>query len=246
MWHRFGKLVGVHAPSPARKSLPSRRDGPDPTSTDSCPSPRPPSLNAQGSLVGILVEPIKFEYQENAGRYDGSPMPAHLEQHTSCGFCLQESGVLGAMDPSVAAAYHNLNHSLLCRLSEELLLDIMEYLDPVSIYRLRKVSRLFPRLFGSACFAHLHDDQSFSDPRPWTSQRPLEATQRYWEPMAELIRKDRYCAQCWTEFPNPTWEEKFERLRDTLRGVKDTDIRGDYNGKARDKEGRQLSFYAVR
>ena len=50
---------------------------------------------------------------------------------------------LPRMDHLIAAAFHNLACSPLCRLPEELLVDIMEYLDPLSIQCFRRTSRLF-------------------------------------------------------------------------------------------------------
>lgn len=38
------------------------------------------------------------------------------------------------MDPWVASTQHNFNDSAFCRLSDELLLDIMRHLDDVSIF----------------------------------------------------------------------------------------------------------------
>ena len=42
--------------------------------------------------------------------------------------------VAQGMDPLVAAAYYNVTSSPLCRLPDELLLEIMGYLDYVAFY----------------------------------------------------------------------------------------------------------------
>ncbi len=100
------------------------------------------------------------------------------------------------MDPLIAAGFHNLTCSPLCRLPEELLLDIMERLDMPSIQCLRRVSRLFLRLFCSPVFNH----NQFRKREPYTYKHWYEAKQNagYLKTLAGLLDKDvsGYCGHC--------------------------------------------------
>ncbi|KAJ9150828.1 hypothetical protein NKR23_g3394 [Pleurostoma richardsiae] len=102
------------------------------------------------------------------------------------------------MDPLVAAAYHNINHSPLCRLPDSILLYIMELLDVVSLYQLREVSRVFLQLFGNDRFAAHHwapgAELSFG---VWTVGDILEDPALRDE-MRRQREKKRYCETCLT------------------------------------------------
>ena len=97
------------------------------------------------------------------------------------------------MDPLVASAYKNFTSSPLCRLPDELLLEIMKYLDPVELCCLRRVSRIFLRLFGSWEFrSHQLDKLG-----PWVREGALAADQQ--KRLRRLLRRDkqgRYCSAC--------------------------------------------------
>ncbi|KAK3364345.1 hypothetical protein B0T25DRAFT_61510 [Lasiosphaeria hispida] len=62
-----------------------------------------------------------------------------------------------ATDPLVADTLYNATYSPLCRLPEEVLLRIMDLLDPIGLQCLRRTSRLFLRLFCDDRFDHYHD-----------------------------------------------------------------------------------------
>jgi hypothetical protein len=113
------------------------------------------------------------------------------------------------MDPLIAAGFRNLAHSPLCRLPEELLLDIMKRLDIVSIQCLRRVSRLFLRLFSSPTFRSSCDN----------SNHPLDSYEHWYEPTRSftwskefqvLLDKDLtdYCENCRTRRTHPSWTSK--------------------------------------
>ncbi|CAI4212331.1 unnamed protein product [Parascedosporium putredinis] len=97
------------------------------------------------------------------------------------------------MDPIVAPAYHNLTRSALCRLPDEVLLDIMENLDLTSLMCLRQTSRVFLILFSSPAFKKYH---------PLGGQRPLELDPALHplpaqcERFRSLIDKDKFCPEC--------------------------------------------------
>ncbi|KAK0726789.1 hypothetical protein B0T26DRAFT_691765 [Lasiosphaeria miniovina] len=61
----------------------------------------------------------------------------------------EASLIAQGLDPLVAASYYNLTSSPLCRLPDELLLDIMGRVDWVGLQCLRRSSRVFMRLFGA-------------------------------------------------------------------------------------------------
>jgi len=92
---------------------------------------------------------------------------------------------------------HNLTHSPLCRLPEEVLLKIMKILDPLSIQYIWRAGRLFLRLYSSSEFSgshepHLHQYWFL----PWS-----EPVASFWEPVAclkpLLNRKTAgYCSDC--------------------------------------------------
>jgi hypothetical protein len=91
---------------------------------------------------------------------------AHREDRSPCHCSTDRTSLasLAEMDPLIADGYHNLICSPLCRLPEELLLDIMKRLDLVSIQCLRRVSRLFLRLYCSPPFRGCHCDSSLLTP----------------------------------------------------------------------------------
>lgn len=105
--------------------------------------------------------------------------------------------LIAKMDPLVAAAFHNQNCSALCRLPEELLLDVMAHLSLLRIQCLRRTCRLFLRLYCSPEHASTHD-LIFKDGRaflPW--EQPKAGT---WIPkqLPPLLDKDsdEYCRGC--------------------------------------------------
>ncbi|KAK3345942.1 hypothetical protein B0T25DRAFT_550678, partial [Lasiosphaeria hispida] len=93
----------------------------------------------------------------------------------------------------------------LCTLPEELLLLIMECLDPTSIECLRRASRIFLRLFSSPCFSHQHNNElstrlfSCLPYTPWARpSRAFEAeahTRRFIEYLERDARRD-LCLSC--------------------------------------------------
>ncbi|KAK3349695.1 hypothetical protein B0T25DRAFT_548729 [Lasiosphaeria hispida] len=93
----------------------------------------------------------------------------------------------------------------LCTLPEELLLQIMRYLDPTSIQCLRRTSRIFLRLFSSPCFSHQHNKElsirlfSCLPYTPWARpSRAFEAeahTRRFIEYLERDARRN-LCVSC--------------------------------------------------
>ncbi|KAK3358087.1 hypothetical protein B0T25DRAFT_540917 [Lasiosphaeria hispida] len=96
--------------------------------------------------------------------------------------------------------------SYLCNLPEELLLLIMESLDPTSIECLRRTSRLFLRLFSSPCFSHQHNKELSNSPPPsWMPYTPWARPSRAFEAEAHTRRfieclerdaKSNLCTSC--------------------------------------------------
>lgn len=118
------------------------------------------------------------------------------------------------MDPLVAAIFHNQHFSRLCRLSEELLLIIMQQLDPMSLQCLRRACRLFLRLYSSPEFSSSHssmykdEDERFN---PWQQPRA-----ECWpvEELPPLLARDtsRYCNDCRAARSHPGWQDRNDRL----------------------------------
>ncbi|KAL2111783.1 hypothetical protein VUR80DRAFT_9345 [Thermomyces stellatus] len=106
-------------------------------------------------------------------------------------------------DPLAAAIRHNSCTLLLSRLPEELLLEIMDRLDPVSIFCLRRTSRTFLRLFGSQSLKDLHEKTGFFEPGPWTAQELPRGED--WFAMARLLNRDAYCPPCEAGFVHTTF-----------------------------------------
>lgn len=132
--------------------------------------------------------------------------------------CLIDSTVqktLVNMDPLVAAAFHNLVCSPLCRLPEEILLSIMAVLDPLSIQCLRRTSRLFLRLFSSPEFQFGHVT-SYVGLRfdPWPVPK-----REYWRPFGRLkalLDKDKeaQCDDCHRKRQETTWMKDYTYLKE--------------------------------
>lgn len=100
------------------------------------------------------------------------------------------------------AVFHNLTYSPLCSLPEELLIDIMEYLDPLSIQCLRRTCRIFLRLFCSVEFAYACDDELFQH-EIIQCQLWKEPNQTYWpqlssQHLTRALEKDThgFCGCC--------------------------------------------------
>jgi Pyruvate/2-oxoacid:ferredoxin oxidoreductase delta subunit len=121
------------------------------------------------------------------------------------------------MDPLVTAGFHNLTCSPLCRLPEELLLDIMERLsnDLVSIQCLRQVSRLFLRLYSSPTFSSSHRSQD-------CTAKYMDSVGHWYEPKNDLLNKTKsqklqillskditnYCQDCQQKRIDQSWSKK--------------------------------------
>jgi hypothetical protein len=120
---------------------------------------------------------------------------------TSCiAHQVDQAGSTAEMDPLVAAGFHNLTCSPLCRLPEELLLDIMGRLDLVSIQCLRRASRLFLRLYSSPIFRSTQQPErtvldSFEH---WDEPRDDLPDNHWSEELQILLDKDitNYCQDC--------------------------------------------------
>ncbi len=100
------------------------------------------------------------------------------------------------MDPLIAAGFHNLTCSPLCRLPKELLLSIIERLDILSIQCLRRASRLFLRLYCSPVFSDNHiREQELDDYSHWNAPK---AEDNWPKALAALLDKDvsEYCGHC--------------------------------------------------
>jgi hypothetical protein len=120
------------------------------------------TINSMGAWLSVIILSTLFGCLESDYAL---PSLAEQQQHTaSCQYSDSFSVMTNEaeMDPIIAAGFHNLTCSRLCRLPEELLLDIMKRLDMTTIQCLRRTSRLFLRLYSSPVFCNSyleHDDQ---------------------------------------------------------------------------------------
>lgn len=111
------------------------------------------------------------------------------------------------MDPLVAAAFHNLNCSRLCRLPEELLLSIMIILDLPDVQCLRRSTRLFLRLYSSSEFNRFHVTSGATLGRPFRPWRyPLPST------LPPARDFEGYCQSCPEIRTDRTWNDKMSQL----------------------------------
>ncbi|OIW24376.1 hypothetical protein CONLIGDRAFT_95931 [Coniochaeta ligniaria NRRL 30616] len=88
------------------------------------------------------------------------------------------------MDPWIAAQVSNANHSPMCRLPEELLLNILDCIgdDLLTLYCLRHVSRKFRRLVKEPAIAKVHIREPYY--------------KDVWRPLQERLQRDGLCAPC--------------------------------------------------
>ncbi|KAK3364570.1 hypothetical protein B0T25DRAFT_576806 [Lasiosphaeria hispida] len=102
---------------------------------------------------------------------------------------------ISMMDPSAPPSPRRL---LLCDLPDDVLLAVMSQADHVSLFCLKRVSRIFLRLFKDRRFRHVHID-------PFTSRWPfhlsptwkLEKVAADIKPILRpLLQKDLYCQTC--------------------------------------------------
>ncbi|KAK3936576.1 hypothetical protein QBC46DRAFT_394732 [Diplogelasinospora grovesii] len=101
------------------------------------------------------------------------------------------------MDPLIAPTFHNLTRSPLCSLPDDILLRVMSQADDVSLFCLRRTSRIFLRLFGDRRFRRVHDESYFTWPWPararWTRERVAAHVKPHLRP---LLQRDLYCETC--------------------------------------------------
>lgn len=119
------------------------------------------------------------------------------------------------MDPLIAAGFHNLTCSPLCRLPEELLLDIMERLDLLSIQCLRRVSRLFLRLYSSPIFHSSHEMiKSYLATHDHWDKPKYQLRDVWCKHLAVLLKRDLtdYCQDCQQTRTHPRWTATYVAL----------------------------------
>lgn len=142
---------------------------------------------------------------------------AHREDRSPCHCSTDRTSLasLAEMDPLIADGYHNLICSPLCRLPEELLLDIMKRLDLVSIQCLRRVSRLFLRLYCSPPFRGCHCDSSLlgSTYDHWC--QPKDELRVTWSRRLQVLLDEdisNYCEDCRRRRTDESWTTKSTSL----------------------------------
>ena len=110
----------------------------------------------------------------------------------------------------------------LLTLPEEILIAIMQQLDPTSLQCLRRVSRVFLRIFSDRCFRYLHHDLSGLGPNsprfPWLRGSPEFEAQAYTKAFRYLLsldQKQNICLSCrmtQAENPRKAWDLVNEHL----------------------------------
>ena len=122
---------------------------------------------------------------------------------------------LADMDPLIAVGFHNLTSSPLCRLPEELLLDIMGRLDLVSIHCLRRSSRLFLRLYSSPIFRSSHGNNKgrLQTYQHWYRSK-CQLRDTWPKELQALLDKDmtNYCDDCREKRMHHSWTSKIVAL----------------------------------
>jgi hypothetical protein len=118
---------------------------------------------------------------------------------------------LAEMDPLIAAGFHNLTCSPLCRLPEELLLDIMVQLDLLSIQCLRRVSRLFLRLYSSPIFRNSYNiSKSYPASYEHWYEPKYQLHDSWRKTLPVLLNRDLtgYCEDCQRRRIHQSWTNK--------------------------------------
>ncbi|KAK3353756.1 hypothetical protein B0T25DRAFT_220623 [Lasiosphaeria hispida] len=117
--------------------------------------------------------------------------------------------------PLMAAAHHNRTQSPLCRLPDQVLVRLMQLSDKVTVECLRRCSRLFLRLFPTACEAARDCDGHNIDRFPWPTSElstflPEEKTE-----LLSLIAGDEYCKDCLAARHASNWQARVTALTKT-------------------------------
>lgn len=162
-------------------------------------------INRSDSALLPFIPPASW----TGHRVDKSPCHCSTD-------CTGLGASLKDMDPLIADGYHNLTCSPLCRLPEELLLDIMKRLDIVSIQCLRRISRLFLRLYCSPHFRRSHRDSTriLSTPNYDHWYEPKGELRDSWSPLLQLLDEDisDYCEDCQKRRTDQSWTTKSTSL----------------------------------
>ena len=130
------------------------------------------------------------------------------------------------MHPLIAAAFHNTTLSILCRLPDEVLVRIMQHSDRVTVECLRRCSRVFLRLFHTACTtppspasisAHEARASDFSmvtiQVHPWPTSRPVsKMSAAEYNELVSLLARDSYCSDCLFARQAPDWDARVASL----------------------------------
>lgn len=117
-----------------------------------------------------------------------------------------------AMDPLVLVTLRNATESLLLRLSDDMLVDIMKHLTFFDLLSLRRSSRRFMYLFSLQKFKQFHGPYSVGN--VWTTPLryiDLDYTRlRGFKTYHKDILKERFCTPC--------LQARLERMRQVQRG----------------------------
>jgi len=118
------------------------------------------------------------------------------------------------MHPLIAAARYNRTQCHLCRLPDSILLQIMRLSDPVSLECLRRCSRIFLRLFSTACASSADFSRLWLWRFPWPiSKLTLEPGQQ--RQFISLMERDWYCQGCLSARRRPDWQERLRIMTKT-------------------------------
>lgn len=100
------------------------------------------------------------------------------------------------------------------QIPDELLMQVMELLEPADLYLLRQVSSGFARLFGDRTFARHHESNRTRCGLPSFAIESVSENQR--QAVASCIQKDLYCRACLEARCSPNWTRRLSTLRDLL------------------------------
>lgn len=134
--------------------------------------------------------------------------------------CCQHFTRMEIMDPLMAAASHNSTCSAFCKLPDEMLLCIMQYvaLDPLSLQCLRRASRVFLRIYSSPEFGYTHNSTDLTK-GGYQSDHWRKPSNDYWpntikSTLPTRLHKDlnEFCNDCRAARMDPAWEDRVRRL----------------------------------
>lgn len=112
----------------------------------------------------------------------------------------------GAIGPAIRERRQPQNE-----LPDELLMQILGYLNPSTLYLLRQTAHVFARPFGDKTFLQYHGPSRNTGGGVTFSLQSLTTAEE--EDVAKLLRRDMYCRSCYRMRTSQSWDARLTELR---------------------------------